>query len=111
MSFQVPPNHYRLSSQSLGGFTFDSVGRATSVGASTADPEYFPLNPPPSAAFLPPSAGKVPLYNGRTMPFAGTNTFGQSRTASQSIQWTPAAGPPTMPDTSTLAMQQSFSKA
>ena len=90
MSFGLPPNHYRLSSQSYGGFTFDSIGRATGPGASTEDPLYPPLNGPPSAVFLPHGAGKTVGQNGRTVAFPGQYTFGQNRTSTQKVLWTPA---------------------
>ena len=91
MSFQLPSNHYRLSSQSYGGFSFDSIGRANSQGASTVDdPTSAPLNGPPSAVFLPHGAGKTVGQNGRTLAFPGQYTFGQTRANDQKVQWVPA---------------------
>lgn len=88
-----PPHHYRLSSQAYGGFTFDSVGRATPpLGASTPpfSASLAPLNGPPSAAYLPYSIGKTRGTNGYTVPYGGEPPFGQKRSPAQTNKWAPA---------------------
>ena len=85
---------YRLSSQSYGGWTFDSVGRASGTGASTVDAPAPPLNGPPSAVYLPYGQGKIRGYNGKTIPYGNQPAIGQMRTANQSVKWTAAIVPP-----------------
>lgn len=75
--------HYRLTSQNYGGFTFDSVGRASPPGTSSPDAPMAVLNGPPSAAYLPPGMGKTNGLNGRTVPYEPSASFGQKRTANQ----------------------------
>ena len=88
----IPPNHYRLSSHSYGGHS-ESVGSATRHGVPTLDPaQTAPLNQPPSAVYLPVGAGKTRGTNGCTIPMEGQFAFGQTRTAGQSIRWTPTLG-------------------
>ena len=85
------PTHYKLSSQSFGGWTYDSVGRSTPRGASTPNmPTQAPtLNGPPSAFYLPYGIYKTPGTNGRTLPPPQEPTFSQVRYG-QTSRWTPA---------------------
>ena len=62
--FRVQATHYKLSSQKYGGFTFDSIGRASHHGVSTVDPLYPPLNTAPSGVYLPHGMGKTVGQNG-----------------------------------------------
>ena len=89
--FALPANHYCLTSQSYGAETYDSVGRATYIGAST---KGFPfnaavLNGPPSAAYVPRGVGKTRALMGATRPPSGMASWGQMRTAHQTMKYTP----------------------
>ena len=86
-----PSTHYKLSSHSYGGWTYDSIGRATPAGASTPSmPTLAPLNGPPSAAYLPYGMGKTRGTNGRTIPIPQDAAFGQMRSSAQVVKWTPS---------------------
>ena len=90
--FTSPRTHYHLSSQSYGGEYHDSVGRATYTGASTPDVPFSPsvLNGPPSASYVPFGVGKTRGTNGCTLPPPGTASWGVTRTAHQTMKFTPA---------------------
>ena len=83
--FSVPPSHYSTSSSKYGD-CYRDPGLMQSLGTSG-------LNGVPSAAFIPPSQGKTPGTNGKSIAPPGVPTFGSSRTAIQQASWT-MAGPP-----------------